>query len=118
LAGVAFCHRHIRASADRSPLAQDARRSLKGDDRRSRKAYGLVLKALARAGYTTPVCQIDLQAEPVFPGAEMAPRYRVPAYLREFPRAHVLLTFDQPVPGPVAIGAGRHVGLGIFASLE
>lgn len=87
------------------------------DDFRARKAHTLVLKALAQAGYTAPVAEIHLQREPVFPGAEMARAYRVPAYLKEFPRTHVIITFAEPVPGPVAIGAGRHVGLGVFAAL-
>ena len=40
------------------------------DDYRTRKAHALVLKALAQAGYTTPVAEVHLQREPVFPGAE------------------------------------------------
>lgn len=88
------------------------------DDFRSRKAHALVLKALAQAGYTTPIVEIALQREPVFPGAEMARVYRVPAYLKEFPRTHVILTFAEPIPGPVVPGAGRHMGLGVMAALE
>lgn len=88
------------------------------DDRRSHKAHGLVLKALAQAGYTTPVAEIHLQSEPVFPGSEMAHGYRVPVYLKAFPRTHAIITFAQPVPGPIAIGSGRHVGLGVCASLH
>jgi CRISPR-associated protein Csb2 len=88
------------------------------DDRRSRKAYGLVLKALAQAGYTTPVTEIHLQVEPVFPGADLAQRYRVPAYLKGLPRAHAIIEFTEPVVGPIAIGGGRHIGLGVFAALE
>jgi CRISPR-associated protein Csb2 len=87
------------------------------DDFRTRKAHALVLKALAQAGYTSPVVEISLQREPVFPGAEMARTYRVPAYLAEYPRTHAIITFAKPVYGPVAIGAGRHVGLGLFAML-
>ncbi len=86
------------------------------DDHRSRKACGLVLKALAQAGYTTPVSEIHLQPEPIFPGAEMARAYRAPSYLKRFPRAHVIITFAQPVGGPVVIGGGRHLGLGVFAA--
>lgn len=88
------------------------------DGHRSRKAHGLVLKALAQAGYIAPVAEIQLQTEPVFLGAEMARAYRVPAYLKEFPRAHAVLTFAAPVRGPLALGAGRHVGLGLFAALD
>jgi CRISPR-associated protein Csb2 len=87
------------------------------DDYRSSKAHTLVLKALAQAGYTTPILEIHLQHEPVFAGAEMARAYRVPAYLKSFPRTHAVITFDQEISGPVAIGGGRHIGLGIFANL-
>jgi CRISPR-associated protein Csb2 len=87
------------------------------DDYRSAKAHALVLKALAQAGYTTPVLEIHLQREPLFAGAEMAGAYRVPAYLKSFPRTHAVITFDQEVLGPVAIGGGRYIGLGIFANL-
>jgi CRISPR-associated protein Csb2 len=88
------------------------------DDFRTRKAHALVLKALAQAGYTTPVVEITLQREPVFPGAELARAYCVPTYLKEFPRTHAIITFAEEVPGPVVIGAGRHIGLGLFAALE
>ena len=88
------------------------------DDRSSRKAHGLMLKALAQAGYTTPIAEIHLQPEPVFPGAELARAYRVPAYLKEFPRTHAIITFAEALPGPIALGAGRHVGLGVFARLD
>lgn len=88
------------------------------DDRRPGKAYALLLKALAQAGYTTPIAEISLQREPVFPGAEAAGAYRVPHYLRAFPRVHAIVTFSEAIPGPLVIGAGRHIGLGVFASLD
>lgn len=88
------------------------------DDHRSRKAVGLVLKALAQAGYTTPVEEVALQAAPVFPGQEMAGRYRVPEYLKAYPRSHAIITFSEKVPGPVTLGSGRHVGIGIFAEMR
>jgi CRISPR-associated protein Csb2 len=86
------------------------------DDKRSRKAIGLVLKALAQSGVTTPVVEISVQAEPVFPGAEMARRYLVPKHLEKFPRVHVIIDFAEPVAGPLALGSGRHSGLGLFAN--
>jgi CRISPR-associated protein Csb2 len=88
------------------------------DDFRTRKAHGLVLKALAQADYTTPVVEITLQREPIFAGADTARSYRAPAYLKELPRTHAVLTFAEAIPGPVAIGAGRHLGLGIFAAMD
>ena len=47
-----------------------------------------------------------------------ARHYLVPEYLRGFARWHVMVRFRKPVPGPLAIGAGRHVGLGLFAASE
>jgi CRISPR-associated protein Csb2 len=88
------------------------------DDRRAGKAHNLVLKSLAQAGYTTAVAEIHLQQEPVFPGADMARSYRPPAYLKEFPRTHAIITFAEDVPGPIALGAGRHVGLGVFGAMD
>ncbi len=87
------------------------------DDRRHGKAYPLVLKALAQAGYTTPAVEVHIQREPIFAGAELAIRYRVPEYLQQLPRLHAIVTFAEPVYGPVIIGAGRHIGLGVFANL-
>lgn len=104
--------RKARAWASVTPVVLPGR-----DDFRSRKAHGLLLKALAQAGCTTPIAEIVLQAEPVLPGAEMARAYRVPSYLKELPRTHAVLTFAEPVPGPIVVGAGRHIGLGVFAAL-
>jgi CRISPR-associated protein Csb2 len=77
----------------------------------------LVLKSLAHTGIMTPVAEIHLQADPIFPGAERAGRYRVPEYLRQFTKTHAIITFSEPVVGPVVIGAGRYVGLGLMAGL-
>jgi CRISPR-associated protein Csb2 len=78
----------------------------------------LVLKSLAHAGIMTPVSEIHLQPDPPFPGAERAGRYRVPEYLRQFTKTHAIVTFSEPVVGPVVIGAGRYVGLGLMAGLK
>lgn len=88
------------------------------DDRRAQKTLRLVLKSLAQASCTTPVTEIHLQRLPVFPGAERADRYFVPEYMRASPLTHVTITFAEPVRGPLAIGRGRHVGLGVLAPLS
>jgi len=84
----------------------------------ARRQTKLVLKSLAHAGIMTPVAEIHLQADPIFPGAERTGRYRVPEYLRQFTKAHAIITFSEPVVGPVVIGAGRYVGLGLMAGLD
>jgi CRISPR-associated protein Csb2 len=84
----------------------------------ARRQTKLVLKSLAHAGIMTPVSEIHLQPDPIFPGAERAGCYRVPEYLRQFTRTHAIITFSEPVLGPVVIGAGRYIGLGLMAGLE
>jgi CRISPR-associated protein Csb2 len=86
------------------------------DDRRSRRAVALIVKALAQSGCTTPVAEITVLENAPFSGVELPRSYVVPAYLRDFPRVHAVVRFSEPVPGPVAIGSGRHVGLGLMAS--
>lgn len=88
------------------------------DDHRLRKAHRLIIKSLEQAGYTTPIEEICLRNGPIFPGSEMARTYRLPAYLKGFTCVHAILTFSEDVLGPVVIGAGRHIGLGIFARLN
>jgi CRISPR-associated protein Csb2 len=59
-----------------------------------------------------------LQAVPIFPGQEATVRYRVPEHLKPYPRTHAVITFAEPVFGPMAIGSGRHAGLGVMATVE
>jgi CRISPR-associated protein Csb2 len=84
----------------------------------ARRQSKLVLKSLAHAGIMTPVAEIHLQADPIFPGAERLGRYRVPEYLRQFTKTHAIITFCEPVVGPVVIGAGRYIGLGLMVGLD
>jgi hypothetical protein len=42
----------------------------------------------------------------------------VHASLRGSPRTRTLIVFAEPLPAPLALRAGRHVGLGIFADPE
>ena len=77
-----------------------------------------MLKSLAHAGIMTPVAEIHLQQEPVFSGASMARDYRVPEYLKSMSRSHAIITFLEPVVGPVVIGAGRYIGFGLMAEFD
>jgi CRISPR-associated protein Csb2 len=74
--------------------------------------------ALDRAGIRTPVQQIEVRRAPVFGGAMSAEEYRVPQYLLCSHRAHAMIEFAEPVTGPLAIGSGCHVGLGLMAPLN
>ena len=57
-------------------------------------------------------------------GVELASRYAIPENLKRSPRYHVRVRWldanggQVPIGGPLAVGAGRHRGLGIFAAEE
>jgi CRISPR-associated protein Csb2 len=80
------------------------------------KAERLFLKAVAQAGI--PIAAVEwvaLRKAPFWAGAAHPRQYFVPEYMRHFSRWHVAVRFREPIPGPLVIGAGRHVGLGVFA---
>jgi len=89
------------------------------DDGKQPKAERLFLKAADQAGIPIEALEsMTLRKAPFWPGAAHPRHYFVPEYLRYFARWHVAVRFHEPVPGPLAIGAGRHVGLGVFAASE
>jgi CRISPR-associated protein Csb2 len=98
-----------------TPIVLPGHLNGRGLERRQTK---LVLKSLAHAGIMTPVSEVSLQLEPIFPGGERASRYRVPEYLQQFTKTHAVITFSEPVIGPLVIGAGRYVGLGLMAGYD
>lgn len=88
------------------------------DDRSVVKAEKLFLTAIRQAGLPVKnVSDISLRKAPFFPGSQHPRSYFLPDYIRArgWPGWHVNITFHEPVHGPLAIGAGRHIGLGIFA---
>lgn len=86
------------------------------------KPERLFVKALEQAGIGPEAVQsFTLRKAPFFPGSQHPNCYRRPDYLdsqknRRFSAWHVHLCFHCEMPGPIAVGAGRHVGLGLFAS--
>lgn len=87
------------------------------DDRRRSKAVSLLVKAVAQAGLTTPVREVRVAREPIFTGQALATKYRVPSYAAQWPVVHAEIEFSEPVHGPISLGVGRHVGLGVLAVL-
>lgn len=88
------------------------------DDHDSRrKAPALFLKAVEQAGIPrAAVAELQLRKAPFWPGSQHPRQYRRPGYLKHFPAWHAFIRFREPFPGPLAIGAGRHCGLGLFAA--
>jgi CRISPR-associated protein Csb2 len=88
------------------------------DDGKSKKRERLFFKALAHASHS-PVDVVDFECRrvPYFRGAADPLKYRPrpPHYLGGCSVYHVLIRWRHPVQGPIAIGSGRHCGLGVFA---
>ncbi len=86
------------------------------------KAERLLLKCLQQAGIPPEsVADLTMRKAPFWAGSLHPRQYRRPEYLANphaKPGWHVHLVFREPVPGPLAIGAGRHCGLGLFAGLD
>jgi CRISPR-associated protein Csb2 len=97
------------------------------DDKHSGKADELIRKAIRQAGFSDTLAEyaaIEWRKVGFWPGADLAIRYGVPEYLRNYPRYHVRIGWrnSQGVPiairGPICLGGGRFIGLGLFAAVE
>jgi CRISPR-associated protein Csb2 len=95
------------------------------DDRKPAKTRRLIEKALAQSGIEQP-CEFEWSAFSRFPKSLSAHKYDRdgkptgyirPDHLQTQTVVHLTLRFNEGVnvPGPLAIGAGRHCGLGILA---
>jgi CRISPR-associated protein Csb2 len=91
------------------------------DDRDEAKARGLLQKAFLQAGLSpelvNTIQELDWQRVGFRAGTDLADRYLRPENLsgRQY---HVRVRFSQPFRGPLAVGAGRYRGLGVFAAEE
>ena len=87
------------------------------DGRSEAKAEKLVFKCLERAGIKGSISRMWTQQAPFFPKAFSAKDYFVAEHLRNRTRVHVHIEFTEPMRGPLALGGGRHSGLGVFAAV-
>lgn len=81
-----------------------------------RAAAASVSEAVQRIGLPAPD-EIDVLRSSALPGTADVDRYpRFPPSPRRTQRVlvHARLRFDEPVRGPVLLGAGRYLGLGLF----
>ncbi len=86
------------------------------DDHSPAKTRRLLEKALRHAGLPK-VLQLDWQPFGFQEGVEPVRHFIRPERLNGT-MVHVRLVFHGPVPGPIAIGAGRYRGFGLFAREE
>ncbi len=89
------------------------------DDHDSSKAERVLRKAFVDAGISQKLVDdiVELEWRPVGfrAGLDLASRYERPEKLngRQY---HVRVRFPHPIRGPLAVGAGRYRGLGLFAT--
>jgi CRISPR-associated protein Csb2 len=106
----------LRAKRKHAPTAEGQKHRFTRLDART---LDLIWKAFHQAGWTTDAlagAEVEYRAVGWFPGLDLARNYDLPPL--RFPRSHIRVRFARPVSGPLAIGAGRYRGLGIFARDE
>ena len=87
------------------------------DDGRREKADKLFLQAVQQAGLKVEsIAEFNLRKAPYHPGSLHPRQYHRPDYLKKCPAWRAWIRFRDPLTGPLALGAGRHCGLGIFAA--
>jgi CRISPR-associated protein Csb2 len=89
------------------------------DGSRLSQAGNLLRLAFEQAGYPPELiakCDIQWRGVGFLPGVDLATRYLPPQNLCHKPRYHVRVRFPHPVPGPIAVGAGRFRGFGLFVA--
>ncbi len=98
------------------------------DDHKPEKTRKLIEKALQQSGIEQP-CEFEWSAFSYFPKALSAHKYDRqkrptgyirPSHLLNNTAIHLELRFNDGVrvPGPLAIGSGRHCGFGLMAAIE
>lgn len=91
------------------------------DDRDARKAGRILRKAFEDAGLpkdlvaAVPDADLEWRNVGFRPGVDLASRYEKPDKLAGR-ASHVRVRFPHPVKGPLAVGAGRYRGMGVFAA--
>lgn len=84
-----------------------------------RKTEKLIFQAIDSAGYSVDAVErLSFQTAPYWPGCGPASAIKTPQHLNRWPRLHVAIDFKRSIEGPLAIGLGRHYGIGIFAAID
>lgn len=87
---------------------------------------GLIRKAIVQAGLGETLAShamLDWSPTGFWPGVDAANRYGIPDHLKRFPRLHVRIQWRNRhghpvrVAGPLCLGSGRFLGVGLFAAM-
>jgi CRISPR-associated protein Csb2 len=82
------------------------------------EAERLLRRAFGHAGLLEAAEELEWRAVGFRAGVDLAKHYRVPESPNRWPTVHVRVRFSHPIRGPLAVGAGRYRGLGVFAVEE
>jgi CRISPR-associated protein Csb2 len=82
------------------------------------RAADAALQALRHAGIAMKVEAIRAQREPFERKGERAEVFAVATRFRKEQLWHIEITFAEPVHGPLVIGDGRYLGLGLMAPVN
>ncbi len=86
-------------------------------DRLDRRTLDLIKRAFKQAGCPKELvedAELEYREVGFRAGVDLSWRYELPPL--KFPRYHVRVCFPHPIQGPLAVGAGRYRGLGVFAA--
>lgn len=83
-----------------------------------RSSAEAVLQALRHAGVRTAVQEIRAQREPFEGNGECAGEFATGTRFSKHQLWHIRITFIEPIAGPLVIGDGRFLGLGIMAAQQ
>lgn len=83
-----------------------------------RIAYSAVIQALRHAGINASPVELNIQREPFTQRHERAETFAIGTRFPKNSLWHVAVTFSEPVTGPLLIGNGRFLGLGLMYPYE
>ena len=83
-----------------------------------KRAAAAVRQALRHSGVNTPVMEIRLQREPFDRHGGRAETFAAGTRFPKETLWHVAVTFTEPVNGPLLLGDGRYLGLGLMRPRE
>ena len=106
-----------RRRIDPARTSEDAKDS--GERREEeQRAEACVQHALRHAGVATPVLALRVQREPFDRRGERAERFALGTRFEKERLWHVEIEFARPLDGPLVIGDGRYLGLGLMAPVK
>lgn len=89
------------------------------DNSNSAKRLKLLLRCFDQIGIPRDiVADLDVQKSPWSRASAQPGAYFRPDRLQHLPTCHVRVYFKRAVAGPIALGAGRHRGLGVLAAMD